>query len=108
MRSAVSPVTLPLPNPALRICVVVPARNEEELIGLCLRALAEQEGVSYEEYEILLVLDGCTDGTEARARDLAASYPALRLYLLDGPGKGSGHARRIGMEVACDRLHAVG
>lgn len=101
-------MTLPPPNPALRICVVVPARNEEELIGSCLRALGGQEGVSYKEYEVLLVLDGCTDGSEACVRDLAASYPALRLYLLDGPGKGSGHARRVGMETACDRLHAVG
>ena len=99
---------LPPPHPALRICVVVPARNEEELIGSCLQALAEQDGVSCEEYEVLLVLDRCTDGTETRARDVAASYPGLRLYFLDGLGKGSGHARRVGMEVACDRLHAVG
>ena len=86
-------VTLPLPNPALRVCVVVPARNEEELIGSCLRSLAEQVGVSYEEYEVLLVLDDCTS-TEMRARDVAASYPALRLHFLNGPGEGSGHARR--------------
>ena len=32
--------------------------------------------VSYEEYEVLLVLDDCTDSTEMRARDVAASYPA--------------------------------
>jgi glucosyl-3-phosphoglycerate synthase len=101
-------VTLPPPHPALRICVVVPARNEEELIGSCLQALAEQEQVSCKEYEILLVPDRCTDGTETRARDVAAYYPALRLYFLDGPGKGSGHARRVGMEAACDRLHTVG
>src|SRR5215217_512688 len=42
------PMTLPPPNPALRVCVVVTTRNEEELIGSCLRALAEQEGVSYD------------------------------------------------------------
>jgi cellulose synthase/poly-beta-1,6-N-acetylglucosamine synthase-like glycosyltransferase len=66
-------MTLPAPDPALRMCVVVPARNEEEFVGSCLRALAEQEGVSCEEYEILLVLDECTDGTEARAREVAAS-----------------------------------
>jgi GT2 family glycosyltransferase len=108
IRSPVSAVTLPPPDLALRICVIVPARNEEELIGSCLRALAKQKQVSYKEYEILLVLDGCTDGTETRARILAASYPALRLHLLDSPGKGSGHARRVGMEIACERLHAVG
>jgi glycosyltransferase involved in cell wall biosynthesis len=59
-------------------------------------------------YEILLVLDHCTDGTQVRAREVAASYPALRLYSLDGPKKGPGHARRVGMENACNRLHAVG
>jgi GT2 family glycosyltransferase len=101
-------MTLPPPNPALRVCVVVPARNEEGLVGACLRALAQQDGVSYEEYEILLVLDGCTDGTGGGAREVTASYPSLRLYLLDGPGKGPGHARRTGMDAACDRLHAVG
>ncbi len=36
-------MTLPLPNPALRACVVVPARDEEDLIGSCLEALARQE-----------------------------------------------------------------
>jgi len=101
-------MTLPPPNPALRVCVVVTTRNEEELIGSCLRALAVQEGVSYDEYEILHVLDHCTDGTQVRAREVAASYPALRLYSLDGPKKGPGHARRVGMENACNRLHAVG
>lgn len=101
-------MTLPPPSPDLRICVVVPARNEEELIGSCLRALAEQEAVSPEEYEVLLVLDRCTDGTGTRARDVATSYPSLRLHFLEGPGKGAGHARRIGMENACERLHAVG
>jgi glucosyl-3-phosphoglycerate synthase len=100
-------VTLPPPNPALRLCVVVPARNEEELIGSCLRSLAEQEGVSYGEYEVLLVLDDCTDGTGSGAKDVAASYPALRLHFLHSTGKGSGHARRMGMDGACARLHAV-
>lgn len=99
---------LPPPNPALRICVVIPAQNEEELIGSCLRALAEQRKVSYEEYEVLLVLDRCADGTEKRAREFTTSYPAMRLSFLDGPGKGSGHARRVGMEAACARLQAVG
>lgn len=100
-------MTLPPPNPALRLCVVVPARNEEELIGSCLRSLAEQGGVSYGEYEVLLVLDDCTDDTESRTKDVAASYPALRLHFLHSTGKGSGHARRMGMDGACARLHAV-
>lgn len=95
---------LPPPDPALKVSVVVPAHNEEELVGSCLTALAEQSGISTEEYEVLLVLDRCTDGTEKRALEVAAEYPDLRLRLIDGPGRGAGYARRAGMDEACARL----
>ena len=99
---------LPRPHPALKVSVVVPARNEEELVGSCLETLAEQEGISPEEYEVLLVLDRCTDETEARAREIADAHPRFSLRFLDGPGKGSGYARRAGMELACARLLGLG
>ena len=99
---------LPPPNSSLRACVVVPARNEEALVGPCLEALAAQAGVESSEYEVLLILDRCTDRTEARARDIASDHPRLRLHLLDGPGEGSGPARRVGMDAACARLLRVG
>lgn len=100
--------SLPPPHPALRASVVVPARNEEALIRMCLKALSGQKGLSFEEYEVLLVLDHCTDGTEARALEIADAHPSFRLYSLDGPAKGSGHARRVGMEAACTRLLEIG
>lgn len=99
---------LPAPEPALRVSVTVPAKNEENLIGRCLLALAAQVGVRPQEYEVLLVLDGCTDATEERAREVAARHPDLRLHFLRGPGIGVGFARRTGMEAACSRLHAAG
>lgn len=101
-------MTFPPPNPALRACVVVPARDEEALIGSCLRALATQTAVAPHEYEVLLVLDDCTDETESRARTVAATHPSLRLLFLDGPGEGSGPARRVGMDAACARLIRLG
>jgi len=88
--------------------VVVPARNEEELVVSCLEALAEQEGVCPEEYEVLLVLDRCTDETEARAQEIADAHPRFGLHFLDGPGKGSGYARRVGIELASARLLGLG
>lgn len=96
------------PNPDLRASVVVPARNEEDLIHACLLALAAQSGVPFERYEILLVLDRCTDATARRAREVRASNPDLQMHLLAGPGKGSGFARRVGMDAACGRLMGVG
>lgn len=99
---------LPPPSPGLRASVVVPARDEEDLIRPCLRALAAQTGVPHDRYEVLLVLDRCTDDTGRRAREVLASNPGLRLHFLDGPGRGSGPARRVGMEAACERLLEVG
>ena len=95
---------LAAPDPSLRACVIVPARNEEDLVGQCIEALAGQNSVSSAEYEVILILDGCTDETESRAREVARKAPGLRLHFLEGPGEGAGHARRVGMEVACSRL----
>jgi glucosyl-3-phosphoglycerate synthase len=99
---------LPAPHPALKVSVVVPAHNEEALLGSCLKALAEQEGVYPEDYEILLVLDRCADETEARAREIVDAHPRFGLHFLEGPGRGSGYARRVGMELASARLLGLG
>lgn len=101
-------MSLPPPDGRLRASVVVPARDEEALIGRCIRSLALQTGLGSGEYEVLLVLDGCTDATGDRALEAASEHPDLRLYLLEGPGLGAGHARRRGMEEACERLFSLG
>ena len=99
---------LPPPAPDLRVCVVVPARDEEALIGRCIDALAGQREVPRSAFEILLVLDACSDDTGGRARAAAARHPGAVLHLLDGGGRGAGAARRAGMEAACRRLEALG
>jgi hypothetical protein len=72
-----------------------------------LSALAMQTNVPPEHYEVLLVLDRCTDGTGERAMEVAGAHPGLRLHLLEGPGLGSGHARRAGMEAVVKSLQRV-
>ena len=96
------------PSGRLRASVVVPARNEELWIPRCLHALARQTAVRPDEYEVLLVLDDCTDATAERAREVADDHPLLRLHFLYGPGRSCGHARSIGMETACERLLGLG
>jgi hypothetical protein len=54
------------------VSVIVPARNEEECLGACLRSLVEQAGVSF---EILVVDDGSTD----RTREIAESFAGARV-----------------------------
>ena len=52
--------------------VIVPARNEEACLGACLESLVAQAGI---RFEIIVVDDGSTDGT----RQIAASFPAVRV-----------------------------
>ena len=91
---------------ALASIVVIPARDEEQHIPGCLAALGAQT-VPREKFEVIVVLDACTDRTADAARR-AAGELSLHLSLLDGPGAGAGAARRAGMDLAAGRLLALG
>lgn len=93
-------------RPLLLSVVVIPARDEEANIGACLQALAAQS-VGPEGFEVILVLDACTDGTEHVARRAAAEL-GLTLRTVAGLGTGAGAARRLGMEAAATRLIGAG
>lgn len=86
--------------------VVIPARDEERTITACLRALAAQT-VGRGAFETIVVADACGDATEPAARS-AASELGLSLTVLSGPGRGSGPARRVGMDAAAARLGSLG
>jgi glucosyl-3-phosphoglycerate synthase len=91
---------------ALLSVVVVPARDEQDQIAACLQSLAAQR-LPAAAFEIIIVLDACSDGTRDAAQRAADSL-RLPVTLLDGPGLGSGPARRIGMDAAAERLLAAG
>jgi hypothetical protein len=55
---------------------------------------------------VILVLDACSDRTGAHA--LVAAPRHLRLHVIETPGRGAGYARRAGMELGSERLHALG
>jgi glycosyltransferase involved in cell wall biosynthesis len=102
------PAALGAPSPDLRAVVVVPARNEEARIGACLDALATQLEVEPAAYEVIVVLDACSDGTESAVEEARRRWPELGLSTMTGPGRGAGPARAVGMDVACTRLESVG
>ena len=67
-------MSAPLPPPVQQVAVVVPARNEQQLLPGCLAALtvaAERVAVPV---SVVVVLDRCTDGTA----DLLAGRPGVR------------------------------
>lgn len=52
-------------------------------------------------WEVLFVCDGCTDGTPARLRALAAADPDFRVRVIDyAPNRGKGYAVRTGLLAA--------
>jgi glycosyltransferase involved in cell wall biosynthesis len=56
----------------ITVDVIVPARNEEDCIRLCLQSLVAQQGISF---QITVVDDGSTD----RTRAIAESFPGVRV-----------------------------
>lgn len=73
--------------------VVVPAYQAEDEITACVRALSEQT-VGRNRYEIIVVDDGSTDETAARAREAGADQ------VLALPHQGPAGARNAGIDAA--------
>ncbi|SNT44170.1 Glycosyl transferase family 2 [Granulicella rosea] len=99
-----------------RASVIVPARNEEESLGETLDALrlqVELDGrpLACARYEVILLLNNCIDGSAALARRYAERYPAFHLHVLEcelaADWAHVGTARRMLMDLACERLESL-
>lgn len=78
----------------MRLSVVMPARNEAEVIEPTLRALAERLRAEGIDHEILVVDDGSTDGTAG----VVGRVPGVRCVVNEGP-HGFGYAVRRGLDA---------
>ncbi len=63
-----------------RICVVIPAHNEEDVIGTTVRRLFEQQQYPRELFDVYVIAHNCTDRTAERARNAGAT-----VFVLDDP-----------------------
>jgi len=81
--------------------VVVPARDEEELISPCLRALRKSLSRLPRQVErvVYVVADRCADDTAARARTVFAGWTAGRVVLAERP-RTIGEVRDAGCRAA--------
>jgi glycosyltransferase involved in cell wall biosynthesis len=75
--------------------VVIPAHNCLQYLPTALSSAAAQRGV---EFEVIVVDDGSTDGTDAWLEERCRQWPALRA--LETGGIGPGKARNAGIEAA--------
>ena len=74
----------------MKLSFVIPAYNEEDLIGECLSSVLKQAMNRSEELEIIVVNNASTDGT----REVALSFPGV--IVVDEPKKGLVNARHAG------------
>ena len=85
------------------VSIIVPARNEERNIRRCVVSLLEQD---YENYEVIVVDDDSTDGTERILEEIAQSHPlrnrlcVLRLRELPVGWAGKPRALHAGVQEA--------
>lgn len=98
-------VELAPPHPDLHAVVVIPARDEAPRIAACLHALASQHDMPTNSYEVIAVLDGCSDDTLGVIQQTARLHEQLAIHTVTLPHpQGVGRARRLGMDIACRRL----
>jgi 1,2-diacylglycerol 3-beta-glucosyltransferase len=83
---------------APRLVVLVPAHNESELIGRCVRSLRDQTYPA-DAFRVVVIADNCTDSTDSAA----AAAGAEVMVRTDPEQRGKGHALRW----AIDQLLAM-
>ncbi len=83
------------PSAPARLSVVVPVFNVAPYLYECLESLAAQ---SYQDFDVVLVDDGSTDGSTALAEKFARRRAGWQLVHSDR--RGPGGARNRGVEVA--------
>ena len=85
------------------IVVAIPAKDEAELLPLCLNALARQTNVDFADMAVVVGCNNCTDGSPALARSQASRLP-FRLVVdeiaLPPEIAHAGGARRHAMDAA--------
>ena len=74
----------------MMISIVIPAYNEENFIGPCLKSVLREARCYGDEAEVLVINNASTD----RTREVACGYPGVRV--IDEPCKGLSRARHRG------------
>lgn len=101
--------------PGARMSIVIPAHNEERVLGRTLDALLV--GADAGEFEIVVACNGCTDGTEALSRSYGpavttvVSSIASKAAALNAGDQAAGAFPRVfldaDIEVGVEELRAV-
>lgn len=81
------------------VSIIVPGYNEDRVVVSCVQSIM---AANYENYELILVNDGSTDGTAEIMRELARTYP--KTIFVDQPNSGKGAALNTGTAYSHGRF----
>jgi cellulose synthase/poly-beta-1,6-N-acetylglucosamine synthase-like glycosyltransferase len=84
----------------LSVAFIVPARDEEGLIGTTIHAIADAAAAYPGRVEAIVIENGSSDGTAAEARAAFDSHPLLNSQLLECPALGKSRALNVGLARA--------
>lgn len=84
----------------MRISVIVPTFNRREIVLRTVQSLDAQT-FSADDYELIVVVDGSTDGTVEAMRALR---PACQMRLIEQSNRGIAAARNAGLQAAVGSL----
>ena len=82
-----------------KISVIIPVHNLENEIIRCLESIADQD-FDMAEYEILTILDSCTDNSEDIIRTWHSEHSDLTLNIFYAQCRTPGGARNVGLDMA--------
>ncbi|MFK5947333.1 MAG: glycosyltransferase [Methylococcales bacterium] len=77
----------------IKISVIIPAYNHERYIGNTIRSVLEQ---SYENFELIIINDGSTDGTDSEIR----KFDDRRIVYLSRENRGAHNTINEGIEIS--------
>ena len=80
---------------SVALSIIVPAYNVDKYLVACIKSIMAS---TFQDFEVLLVDDGSTDGTCALCDNLATMYPNLRVFHTEN--RGLSMARNHGLENA--------
>lgn len=101
------------PHPVCRAVVIIPARNEEAALPATLNALRLQVNshgtpLDHDLYEVIVLLNNCTDASSDVVRKFQQTYPTFHLHCAERSLAAEiahvGTARRMLMDTAYHRL----
>ena len=84
----------------IRISVIIPTYNRRHVLERTLPGVLAQD-FPPQDYEVIVVIDGSTDGTAELLRDLK---PKCSLRVLESQHLGAGAARNVGIRAAVGEL----